>query len=245
MDVPLFCDTQLKLLATEHTEELSLSYSLLTSLPPALLQSRGLALQNLTLSSTRTGLGGRSLLTLTLDPSITSNSKLPSHGLRSGDIVSVSEQPTGAARKKEKTVLEGRGVEGVVHRVNETSLVVAVSGKGGEGDGDSGVEGLYGKRLWAVQRANEIVMRRMVKAVEQLKELAEKGAMSPLLRVLFGHSESGMPEKVEVKFVDEGLNQSQKEAVLFALGCQDVGMLSHPSPPFTPSPPRHQSRVKD
>lgn len=226
MDIPLFAQTQLTLLAAEQAAERTLNTTLLTSLPPASLQRHGLALQNLILSATRTGLGGRTILSLTLDPSLTSETSLPNHGIRSGDIVRIAEQPSGAARKREKTVLEEKGVEGVVHRVTDTTLTVAVSSDG-KGDGDAGVEGLYGKRVWVVQRANEVVMRRMVKVMDMLKEIGEKeGGGSGLVRVLFGHSDPGEVEKVDVQWMDEGLNESQQEAVRFALGAKDIGMAS-------------------
>ncbi|TGZ81023.1 P-loop containing nucleoside triphosphate hydrolase protein [Ascodesmis nigricans] len=233
MDIPLFASTQLTLLSAEADAERTLNTTLLTSLPPASLQRHGLALQNLSLSSTRTGLGGRTILSLTLDPSLTSDPSLPTHGLRSGDIVHIAEQPSGAARKKEKTVLEEKGLEGVVHRVTDTTLTVAVGGGGGrkdaKGDGDAGVEGLYGKRVWAVQRANEVVMRRMVKAMETLREMGERvEGGEGIVRVLFGHQEPGEVESVEVGWLDDGLNESQKEAVRFALGSKDVALIHGP-----------------
>lgn len=121
-------------------------------------------------------------------------------------------------------MLEEKGVEGVVHRVTDTTLTVAVGNEGKE-NGDAGVEGLYGKRVWAVQRANEVVMRRMVKAMETLKEMGEKeGGGNGLMRVLFGYADPAEVEKVDVGWLDDGLNDSQKEAVRFALGAKDVGM---------------------
>lgn len=219
MNIPLFANTQLHLLTAEHATEISEQTTLITSLPPSSLQRHGLALLNLTLSTQRTGLGGRTLLELEPDASLSSDAKLPAHGLRTGDIVRVAEQPSGAAKKREKAELEGKGVEGVVHRVLEGRLVVAV------GD-DAGVDGLVtgGKRLWAVKMANEVVFKRMVKVVESLREMGEKGTMGALGRVLFGISEPAMVERLEgVKWLDEGLNESQKRAVEFALGSRDIG----------------------
>jgi hypothetical protein len=227
MDISLFATTQLDLIRQEHAAEVSEQTSLITSLPPTALQRHGLALLNLSLSTQRTGLGGRTVLELEPDPALTTDGKFPAHGLRSGDIVRIEEQPGGAAKKKEKAELKERGVEGVVHRVSEGRLVVAVSGgkKGGEDD-DAGVEALVssGKRLWAVKMANEVTFRRMVKVLESLKEMGDKQTATGLTRVLFGLDSPAPVEDVgEVKWLDEGLNESQKRAVKFALGSQDIG----------------------
>lgn len=222
MDVSLFATTQLQLLQAEHHLEATVLAALLTSHPPTVLSRAGLALLNLTLSAQRTGFGGRPLLTLSPDPSLSSSTTLPSHSLRPGDVVRVAPQPSGAAKKKEKATLEGLGVEGVVHRVTDTGVTVAVDEK----SGDEGVEKVSGTRLWVVKRGDEVTHKRMVKAVERLKELGEQKQETQLMRVLFGHADPGTLEAVGgIEWGDEGLNESQKEAVKFALGAPDIGEL--------------------
>ena len=67
------------------------------------------------------------------------------HGVRTGDIVRVAEQPRGAERKGEKRGMEMRGVEGVVVKVGGrgggTVLQVALGGE------EDDLEGL-GARVW-------------------------------------------------------------------------------------------------
>ena len=63
------------------------------------------------------------------------------HGVRVGDIVRVGEQPKGGERKKEKATMQNRGCEGVVVRINNKGLEVAL----GEGKGE---ESGLGGRLW-------------------------------------------------------------------------------------------------
>lgn len=111
-------------------------------------------------------MGGRTVIELALDSAIASSSKgddgkgkakegqLPEHGIRTGDIVRVGEMPKGTARKKEMVELKGKGVEGVITRVGERAVWVAV-GKGGSGgqgggdDGDGDIDALAGgTRLW-------------------------------------------------------------------------------------------------
>jgi len=81
-------------------------------------------------------------------------SELPEHGISSGDIVVVAEQPTGSARKREVRELEKKGVRGVVVRVAKAALRVALD----EGKEESG-GGLDG-RVWVVKLADEVTYKR-------------------------------------------------------------------------------------
>jgi len=145
-----FITTQLALLALEQSAEIAETSLLLSSAAPATLARAGLAILNLTVNAVRTGLGGRSVVELGLDPAVVSKEKaqrggeLPEHGIRTGDIVRVGETPKGTARKKEVAELKGKGVEGVVIRVGERAVWVAL---GKEGGGTEEVEVPDG-RLW-------------------------------------------------------------------------------------------------
>ena len=92
---------------------------LLASHAPSALQRAGLALTGLTVSAQRTGLGGRTVLELGPDAATagSADGQLPEHGIRTGDIVLVSEQPAGSTKKREARDLERKGVRGVVTRV--------------------------------------------------------------------------------------------------------------------------------
>lgn len=125
-DIPSFATSQLSLLDNELQVELQ-ETQLLTSLhAPTKLARAGLAVLNLTIASQRTGLGGKTLLSLGPDPAVSSNGELPEHGLRVGDICAVAEQPKGAERKKEREGMEKRGAEGVVTKVNKSGVTVAL-----------------------------------------------------------------------------------------------------------------------
>ena len=134
-----FARTQLCLLEAEQSAEVAETTLLLSESPPTTLARAGLAILNLTPVSQRTGLGGKTVLELGLDPAVASSerggSDLSEHGIRTGDIVRVSEQPRGSAKKKEKAEMKGKGVEGVVTRVGERAVWVAL-GKGSNGDED-------------------------------------------------------------------------------------------------------------
>jgi DNA polymerase alpha-associated DNA helicase A len=225
MDISDFAIKQLELLAIERTADITQQTTLLTQLPPTALVRHGLALTNLLPSSQRTGFGGRTIVELEPDSAINSTGILPPHGIRQGDIVRIEPQPSGSATKKEKAESTAGGVEGVVHRVFEGRIAVAI-------EDDNAVDRVWsGKRLWVVKVANEITFKRMEKVVGILKEIGEKeGGREGLVDVLFGRRaprevEAGYKEK-EVKWFDAGLNESQKEAVKFALSSEEVGVWS-------------------
>lgn len=127
IDIPGFAASQLSLLSNELQAELTETSLLTSTHAPSVLARAGLGIVNLTLSSQRTGFGGKTLVDLELDPAVTNNSKeLPEHGLRVGDIVGLAEQPRGAERKKDREGMEKRGVQGVVVKVQREGLVVAL-----------------------------------------------------------------------------------------------------------------------
>ena len=128
VDIPAFASRQLELLETELQSELAENSLLLSSTATPTLQRAGLAILNLTLSAQRTGLGGKTVIELELDPAIGGGEgqALPEHGVRVGDIVGVGEQPKGREKKRETAEMQGRGVEGVVVKVGQSRVVVAL-----------------------------------------------------------------------------------------------------------------------
>jgi DNA polymerase alpha-associated DNA helicase A len=154
LDVPSFASTQLALLSAELESELAETSTLISSTSPSALQRAGAAITNLVLSSQRTGLGGKTVVELVLDPAVGgrgSGGELAAHGIRVGDIVSVAEQPAGSARKREVRELEARGARGVVVRVARGVVGVAL---------DREEEDVEGGRLWVVKLANDVTYKR-------------------------------------------------------------------------------------
>ncbi|RPA72549.1 DNA helicase [Ascobolus immersus RN42] len=230
MDIKHFSTTQLDLLAAELAADLTATQELLSTLPPPTLAKNGLAILNLLPSSTRTGLGGKTILDLDYDSAVygPKGAEVPtsSSGIRSGDIVRIEQQPAGSATKWVKTELKKGGVEGVVQRVNEKGISIVL----GESD-EEAVDKLLaeGKKLWVVKAGNEVVFRKMELAMRRLGEIAEAGQESRLMRVLFGHDAPSAVQEVEgLQFLDDGLNESQREAVRFALGSPDVALIHGP-----------------
>lgn len=142
-DIPAFAASQLTLLDAELKAELSETDALLSSHTPTALARGGLAILNLNVSSVRTGMGGKTIVELALDPAIATKGakpEIPEHGIRVGDIVAVADQPAGSAKKTEKKELEKKGAGGVVLRVRRENIEVVLDKE------DADVPG--GNKLW-------------------------------------------------------------------------------------------------
>ncbi|KAF5851821.1 hypothetical protein GGP41_000553 [Bipolaris sorokiniana] len=213
-DIPSFASTQLTLLSAELEAELSETNELLTSHTPSALARAGLAILNLNITSIRTGLGGKTVLELGLDSAVVNKGAapdIPEHGIRVGDIVAVQEQVGASAKKGEKKEAARRGVEGVVLRVRRENVEVVL-----DREEDDGVNG--GGRLWMLQKLGD-------------------QDYSPFMRVLFGQaSPSPFPKDLndpsnplhKLEWIDPSLNDSQKEAIRFALASREVALIHGP-----------------
>ncbi|MCJ1317025.1 hypothetical protein MMC15_002346 [Xylographa vitiligo] len=229
IDIPTFATHQLALLDAELAAETASTTTLLASTSPSTLSRAGLALLNLVISSQRTGLGGKTVLELEQDPAIGNNGEIGEHGIRVGDIVRVGEQPKGNERKKEKAGMEGRGVQGVVVRVGVKGVQVALGREEDEAEG-------LGGRVWVVKLANDVTYKRMNQTMGRLKKMEEKN-YTTLIRVLFGlDSPTPLTSNLEdmeagsgtIDFIDPTLNDSQKEAIKFALASREVALIHGP-----------------
>lgn len=234
VDVPAFAATQLSLLDAELQSELLETTTLISSTSPTSLQRAGVAITNLTVSSQRTGLGGKTVLELVLDSAVGGgkDSDLPEHGIRTGDIVLVAEQPAGSAKKREVKELEQKGARGVVTRAGRGGVSVALDLDAGREDEADVLVG--GKRLWVVKLANDVTYKRMNQTMGRLLKMKED-EYSTFQRVMFGLSSvSAVPEKLgeqetgKLEWVDENLNDSQKEAIRFALASHEIALIHGP-----------------
>ncbi|PHH78351.1 hypothetical protein CDD80_7037 [Ophiocordyceps camponoti-rufipedis] len=222
MDIPSFATAQLVLLAHELQAELSETSTAIASHAPTTLQRAGLAITNLVITSRRTGLAGRTVLTLEPDPA-TGGALPESHAVRPGDIVLVSGQPAGSARKSDVRELERKGVRGVVVKVGKASVCVAVDEEGGRD------EAALAGRVWAVKLADEVTHRRMSQAMEKLRDMAES-EYSTFIRVLFGIERPSpvLSNVDEPEWFDPTLNESQKDAIRFALASREIALIHGP-----------------
>ncbi|KAI5920082.1 P-loop containing nucleoside triphosphate hydrolase protein [Camillea tinctor] len=226
VDIPAFASTQLALLDAELQSELQETSGLVSSTSPTSLQRAGLAVTNLVISSQRTGLGGRTVLEL--GPDSATGGELPEHGIRTGDIVLVSEQPAGSAKKREIKDLEKKGARGVVTKIKKEAIAVAVDEEKEDAASLSG-------RVWIVKLADDVTYRRMNQTMEKLQKMSES-EYSIFMRVLFGLSTpSPVPkdlstdlEYAKIEWMDPTLNDSQKDAIRFALASREVALIHGP-----------------
>ncbi|KAH6606623.1 DNA helicase [Trichoderma cornu-damae] len=227
VDVPSFAATQLALLDRELQSEIQETSSLIANHSPTGLQRAGLAITNLAITSQRTGLGGKTVLELSPDSATSTTGELPEHGIRTGDIVLVAEQPAGSAKKREVKELERKGARGVVTKVQRAAVSVALD----EGKDDATFSG----RVWMVKLADEVTYRRMNQTMEKLQKMGE-AEYSSFIRVLFGlSSPSPVPRNLaesddvgSIEWMDPTLNDSQKHAIRFALASREVALIHGP-----------------
>ncbi|QDS76010.1 hypothetical protein FKW77_004806 [Venturia effusa] len=225
-DIPTFATTQLELLDQELQAEVAESNTLIAQTSPTALQRAGAAIVNLNIGSQRTGFGGKTVLDLELDPAV-GGGDLPEHGIRVGDIVGVQEQPSGAAKKKEKADFQRNGVNGVVLKVQPASVSVAL---------DKEDVDVPGGKLWIVKLANDVTYKRMNQTMTRLQKFSES-EYSSFIRVLFGQSSpTPLPKNLsdpeygldKLEWIDPSLNDSQKEAVKFAILSKEVALIHGP-----------------
>ncbi|KAK7509835.1 P-loop containing nucleoside triphosphate hydrolase protein [Phyllosticta citriasiana] len=220
-DIPAFATTQLSLLNGELEAERAETALLTSAHPPQTLARAGLAIVNLTVASQRTGLGGKTVLDLEQDSAVKGASgELPQHGIRVGDIVGLAEQPAGSARKKDKADKKERGAEGVVLKVTRGAVSVALDKEDVE---------VPGGRLWLVKLANDVTYKRMSQTMTRLQKFTED-EYSPFIRALFGLSSlSPLPSDLPSQdWIDATLNNSQKDAIRFALAARELALIHGP-----------------
>ncbi|EAW11740.1 putative DNA helicase [Aspergillus clavatus NRRL 1] len=222
------------------------------------LQATGYALTGIVLSQCRTGLGGRVVGEFAADAAVSSKSKggdgntdrgssdgeprLGAHGIRVGDIVRVNDISGSGSKKSAKdkgkgggkdTADESKGPEGVVTRVGERSIWIAFGQRGGGGrskEDDEAIEELWGKKLWLIKLANDVTYRRMNQTMEKMSKMTDSD-YTHFMRVAFGHTtpmQPGYDAIGPIEITDPTLNDSQKEAIRFALASRDVALIHGP-----------------
>ncbi|POS76833.1 hypothetical protein DHEL01_v204781 [Diaporthe helianthi] len=219
VDIATFAGTQIALLDAEQKSEIAETSHLISAHSPSALQRAGVAITNLTVSSQRTGLGGKTVIELAADSAVSaSDGELPEHGIRTGDIVLVSEQPAGSAKKRAVKDLERKGVKGVVTRVRRADVGVALD------EDKEDVGAALGARVWIVKLADETMER------------LSNSEHSIFMRVLFGQSSpTPIPENLDsnpdvgkLEWFDTNLNDSQRDAIRFALASREIALIHGP-----------------
>ncbi|EPB87178.1 hypothetical protein HMPREF1544_06003 [Mucor circinelloides 1006PhL] len=211
-----FIAHQIQLVETERKIDVEDTQKLLSAYAPIQLQRRGVALVGLKVTGMRTGLGGKSLIDLELANPSMLPPIFPAHKITTGDIVGLDEY------KKDKPSQQVGKWSGVVLRMTDARITVALQ----EMEEELPTE--IQERCQIVKLANSITYERMLKGLERLEKKCEQGGSS-LINVLLGQSDlSTTVMPTDINFFDETLNESQKEAVRFALGSPEVALIHGP-----------------
>ncbi|CAC5358318.1 IGHMBP2 [Mytilus coruscus] len=206
-----FIETHLKLLDLERETEIEETRILTEKLPPKELQRRGVCLLKLRISGRKTGLYGRTILSFEASGGI---KEFPSHNITSGDIVglcqSSSDQQTDSAGS------------GIITRVSQTEINVAF-------DESQDLFSLDDDALYKLTKlANDVTYKRIKNALNRLSQ-GHSQPCSHLASVLFQESELSPPlESKEIYYINSNLDESQKEAVRFALSQPEIAVVHGP-----------------
>ncbi|XP_053800512.1 DNA-binding protein SMUBP-2 [Vidua chalybeata] len=205
-------ERHLGLLRDEREAELAQSRAWQESVSLKELQRRGVCLLKLQVSSQRTGLYGR--LLVTFQPrKWDSDTELPSNSFGPGDIVGLYESA-------------GQGdplCTGVVTRVTPKAVTVALEEPR---DGELAVDHERSFRL--LKLANDVTYNRLKRALTALKQY-RGGPASDLIDVLFfASAPRAFPETKPLEFFNASLDESQREAVSFSLAQRELAIIHGP-----------------
>lgn len=214
--IPLedFVHDQINFIEAERLLETTDAQAASTHFSKKELERRGLAITNLELSGTKVGFGGKTLLELERSSAVAQ--LFLATVLKPGDIVRIEEQAAGSAKKIVLAQVAKDGVEGVVAKVTDSKITVALRNE---------EEVHLSGTLWLVKLANSITYDRMAKHMRKLQQ----NERSTLTRILLGESKpSDSEDIVDLELYDATLNESQVSAVKHAMGSPEVALIHGP-----------------
>lgn len=221
-----FVELNRRLIDLERQAEVAQAEEETSLCSPETAQARGRTLLNLRLDDVEGGLLGRTLMTLVPNRGYSAGAptpELPPHKFGPHDLVAV--RPNKGPGSVEGPPL----VTGVVYRVREGSLVVAV---------DEAPEDGMDQPLRLDKLANEVTYQRLRSTLGTLLSAAAGTASTPdgrplpgaaVLDVVWGRREArfaAAPPSWEPR--NRGLDESQRAAVGLALRAQDVALVHGP-----------------
>ncbi|MBN3311638.1 SMBP2 protein, partial [Atractosteus spatula] len=213
MAVETFVTRTLELLQEERAVEIEETRAWQESISLKELQRKGVCLLKLQIGRQKTGLYGRRLVTFEPGKYVGTGT-LPSNTFGPGDIVGLYD----SAGVNPSSQL----VTGVVTRVTQVSISVAFDES--QDSQNLEAEGPYNM----LKLANDVTYKRLKNALNALKQYSS-GPASTLIGVLFGYSEPSPPLQLRnLEFYNKALDESQKEAVSFALSQREVAVIHGP-----------------
>uniref|UniRef100_A0A3P9H028 DNA-binding protein SMUBP-2 n=1 Tax=Oryzias latipes TaxID=8090 RepID=A0A3P9H028_ORYLA len=209
MEVETFVSKTLELLQEEREAEIEeTTWQENRSLKD--LQSKGICLLKLQIGSQFTGLYGRTVLVLEPRKHL-GFSSLPSNCF-GPDIVGLYDAAGCSATSQICT--------GIVTRVSHASVSVAIDVL--KDDAVLDTNSLYN----LLKLANDVTYKRM-KALNVLNAYSN-GPAGNVINVLFGNAQPSSHSQPEVQFFNSNLDDSQREAVMFALSQRELAVIHGP-----------------
>ncbi|XP_066488369.1 DNA-binding protein SMUBP-2 [Tiliqua scincoides] len=207
-----FVSRQAELLKEEREAELSEARAWQESISLKELQRRGICLLKLELTCQRTGLYGQ--LLVTFQPRKRGlEAELPCNSFGPGDIVGLYE----TAGQNDQLAT------GIVTRITPRSITVAID------EPQSSLVNLDQENSYRLLKlANDVTYKRLRRALNLLNQY-HSGPASGLIDVLFYSSEPSYASNTKLlKFYNESLDASQKEAVCFSLTQKELAVVHGP-----------------
>ncbi|KAG5455655.1 MAG: AAA domain-containing protein, partial [Olpidium bornovanus] len=215
-DAEKFVAEQRTLVAEEHDAEVAQKQALLGGCSQAELQR---PLYNVHVTSVRTGFRGKTVVDV--EPVLGGRDVFPAHRIRVGDLVAIEPASahavkSGKTRKgvaPSTTSIQAGRVTGVVSKVADARLSVVV---GADDD---------------ISDALSCKCRVLKGALEDLRlRIVQPAKLGPLARVLLRQEKPTICSDGEdnVRFHDLTLNDSQKDAIRFALRADVVALIHGP-----------------
>lgn len=200
----------LDLLLAERRAEVAESHLLLSSVSPKVLEANGLALGRLGILDQSVGAGGKRIVELHRPAAFNNESNFPPHSFRTGDVVKIvdeaGDKQAGGSKKKSSKKSDDNGnvdgIDGVITRVTDTRIYVAIGRSRRKSGGDEGEDDELPSRCRLVQVANEVTWERMEKNLLRLAQKLEVAVRTS--RGIRGGSDSAV--------VDNGDSSSDDEA---------------------------------
>ncbi|GAB6029019.1 DNA-binding protein SMUBP-2 [Chamberlinius hualienensis] len=215
MNLDSFVEKQLELIELEKQEDIEETKCLHEKTPAKDLEHQGVLIRKLKLEEKKSGLYGRTLVEF--GPQWPGKG-LPAHHISSGDIVGICNN----GDHSHSDVI----VSGVVSATKSNLITVAF---------ELTIENLplEDSTIYnVVKLANDITYKRIKNALLELKKIGESG-QSHLIDVLYGKCSISEQLKYKagvllINFLDKNLNESQREAVIFALCQREVAIIHGP-----------------
>ena len=187
----------------------------------------GLALTGLKFRSIKGGLYGRTLIILThhLFPKdetpnkdLLDKSRLPECRFGGGDNVGIYDN---------SEYIQGKPlVSGVVHRRSEHKLIISLEAQEEGEDVEALIQDKY---LSVCSTINEVTYHRYSKALDELESTDGSHKSKLLLQTLFNYvSYPSLSESKPIEFIDQSLNEQQKQAVAKCISTGSVHLVHGP-----------------